>query len=73
MPVMLPGVASMEEMDGTTHLIAAAPDLLEALRVLLSWTPNVETFDRMGFATKGPLQAITGARAAIAKATGGAK
>ena len=42
-------------------------------RVAGDAAPVLDRVTRLGFATKGPLQAITGARAAIAKATGGAK
>ena len=50
-----------EEAEANARLITAAPDLLEALRSLLDALPSATTHP-----------AIRSARAAIAKATGGA-
>lgn len=59
------------EMVGNARLCAAAPETLEALRVLLSWMPTVQTFDRLGIESAGPVRAIAGARAAIALVANG--
>lgn len=49
--------------DARAHLIAAAPDLLEALRVLLADCEDYEPWQR-------PCRAVDLARAALAKARG---
>lgn len=48
-------------------LIAAAPDLLAALRDVISWVPGATAWH-----TDAPLKAVENARTVIAKATGSA-
>lgn len=60
--ITLPSTASMEVMDADARLIAAAPDLLSALQTMLNWG-NLNAYERV--------DAMNGARAAIAKAGGG--
>lgn len=59
------------------HLIAASPDLLEALNACLQiWGPSFDaSVDANGISGwgAGEVDAITGARAAIAKAGGAAR
>ncbi|RSZ60011.1 hypothetical protein HF313_14955 [Massilia atriviolacea] len=58
------------EQRANAHLIAAAPDLLEALRELAN--DIAERFDMESSSTNpGMKNAVAEARAAIAKATGG--
>ena len=64
------GALDDEESAANARLIAAAPELLEALRELIGWIPNASTLERMGFHTDAPVKAHAKARAAIAKATG---
>jgi hypothetical protein len=54
---------------GSARLIAAAPELLEALRDIISWIPNEAALARLGFLTDAPEQARKKAISAIAKAT----
>jgi len=60
---------STEEGLANARLITAAPDLLEALRDIISWIPNEATLARLGFLTEAPELARKKAVAAIAKAT----
>lgn len=57
------------ERQADARLIAAAPDLLEALRDIVSWIPNEAALERLGFLTEFPELARKKAVAAIAKAT----
>ena len=50
-------------------VLAAAPDMLAALRDIISWIPNEAALARLGFLTEFPEQARKRAVAAIAKAT----
>ena len=59
----LPG-QSAEEQEANAHLIAAAPDLLEALRLLL------EASDGLNGESEWLDERLNAARAAIAKAEG---
>jgi hypothetical protein len=55
--------------EGDAHLIAAAPDLLEALEGFLSW--SIENEERPNYATKVQKPVVVEkVRAAIAKARG---
>lgn len=51
-------------------VLAAAPELLEALQDLIGWIPNEATLAQMGFHTDAPVKAHRKARAAIDKALG---
>jgi hypothetical protein len=55
----LPGICTNVKTEANARLIAAAPDLLEALNELIGWQPTA------------PHEAIQAAKAAITKATGG--
>ena len=54
--------------DANARLIAAAPDLLAALTDVIGWVPG-----GIAFHTNAAFAAVERARAAIAKATGGAQ
>lgn len=56
------------EIEANARLIAAAPELLEALKDLIGWVPG-----GVHFHTDAPQKAVERASAAIAKATGGAQ
>lgn len=58
-----PGIAQQGEMEANARLIAAAPDMLEALRGLLQ--QNEEFCERTGLGDTDQMEA---ARAAISKA-----
>lgn len=66
------GAGDLQLREANARLIAAAPELLEALRSLIGWIPNAQTLERMGFHTKAPMESYELARKAIAKATGAA-
>ena len=59
---------SREEVEANARLMAAAPDLLEALRDLIGWVPGPDQWH-----TDACPKAVERAIAAIAKATGGAQ
>jgi len=59
---------SADEALRHARLIAAAPELLEALKDLIGWVPG-----GVHFHTDAPQKAVERASAAIAKATGGAQ
>ncbi|HDS1140228.1 TPA: hypothetical protein QDZ75_004306 [Stenotrophomonas maltophilia] len=54
-----------DEVEANARLIAAAPELLEALKDLIGWVPG-----GVHFHTDAPQRAVERASAAIAKATG---
>ncbi len=58
----------MDKLDADARLIAAAPDLLEALKVMLSHTADLDPMQ--GYRPEEDFTAVKQARAAIAKATG---
>lgn len=64
---------SVEQSDADGRLLAAAPDLLEALRLLLAGCPD-ETYQTCQRLRKAEVEHLNGAimlaKAAIAKATG---
>lgn len=57
-----------QNAEANARLIAAAPELLEALKDLIGWVPG-----GVHFHTDAPQKAVERASAAIAKATGGAQ
>lgn len=63
-------VGSFERWDADARLIAAAPELLEALDNLLSWAEDIHT---PGKTTRINYHGMDMARAAIAKALGESK
>ena len=67
-PVAMVQANSAEEEEANARLIAAAPDLLEALEGLLVFAEAAETKALVG--DEGCLWPVECARAAIAKATG---
>ncbi len=66
---------SMEEAQANARLIAAAPDLLEALDSLARYADTCELFIKETHPGKAAAlrERVTNARAAIAKATGESK
>jgi len=54
-----------QEGEANALLIAAAPELLDALRDVISWVPGASSWH-----TDAPIKAVERARAAIAKAEG---
>ena len=58
------GSIDYQSMMANAHLIAAAPKLLEALKGLVAWADDLHRQD--------PVEDLRKARAAIAKAKGGA-
>jgi hypothetical protein len=56
---------NVEVMHANARLIAAAPDLLEALRDVIGWVPGPASWH-----TGAPAKAVERARAALSKATG---
>lgn len=62
------GIASVEHVEANAHLIAAAPEMWEVCRALLHWADD---FSHCSVPWPGTLnEAVSAARAAIAKATG---
>lgn len=62
-----PEKISKEEQIAVARLMVSAPELLAALRDVISWVPGATAWH-----TDAPLKAVENARAAIAKATGAA-
>lgn len=60
-------------VDANARLIAAAPELLEALRAILAFIPITSALEGGASAYSENVRAADKVRAAIAKATGGAK
>ena len=63
---------SKEEIESTKQLIAAAPDLLEALQGILGYFDSGNSVSVSQATIKASSDEVKAARAAIAKATGGA-
>ena len=59
------GMPVLQISDADKRLIAASPDLLEALQDLIGWVPSSSHWH-----TDAPMKTLERARAAIAKATG---
>lgn len=60
-------IAQVDEgmhQQGNARLIAAAPELLSALKDIIGWVPGAASWH-----TDAPIKAVERARAAIAKAT----
>lgn len=52
------------------HLISAAPDLLEALELLLAQAPDTSLMDGLELSGRSLIEAVSKAKEAIAKALG---
>ena len=60
-------MSNNDEIRANDRLVCAAPDLLDALRDVISWVPGAGAWH-----TDAPIKAVERARAAIAKAEGNA-